>query len=61
MRAFMDKDFLLHTETAKHLYHDFAKKLPLFKGSLGRLKIVIVLFGLGLLLVPLLLQVSQRV
>ena len=29
MKAFMDKDFLLETETAKHLYHDFAKKLPL--------------------------------
>ncbi len=29
MKAFMDKDFLLATETAKHLYHDFAIKLPL--------------------------------
>ena len=29
MKAFMDKDFLLETETAKHLYHDFAEKLPL--------------------------------
>ncbi len=24
MKAFMDRDFLLSTETAKHLYHDFA-------------------------------------
>jgi len=29
MKAFMDKDFLLETETAKHLYHDYASKLPL--------------------------------
>ena len=29
MRAFMDKDFLLTTETAKHLYHDYAAALPL--------------------------------
>ena len=29
MKAFMDKDFLLETETAKRLYHDFAEKLPL--------------------------------
>ncbi len=29
MKAFMDKDFILHTETAKHLYHDFAEKLPI--------------------------------
>ncbi len=29
MKAFMDKDFLLETETARHLYHDYAKKLPL--------------------------------
>ena len=25
----MDKDFILETETAKHLYHDYAKSLPL--------------------------------
>jgi len=25
----MDKDFVLETETAKHLYHDYAAKLPL--------------------------------
>ena len=29
MRAFMDKDFLLETPTAKHLFHDYAEKLPL--------------------------------
>ena len=29
MKPFMDKDFLLSNETAKHLYHDYAKKLPL--------------------------------
>ena len=29
MKAFMDKDFLLETETAKHLYHDYAKSMPL--------------------------------
>ena len=28
MKPFMDKDFLLSTETAKHLYHDFAADLP---------------------------------
>ncbi len=28
MKAFMDKDFLLKTDTAKALYHDFAAKLP---------------------------------
>ena len=29
MKDFMDKDFLLETETAKHLFHDFAEPLPL--------------------------------
>ncbi|MCD7756072.1 MAG: glucuronate isomerase [Firmicutes bacterium] len=29
MKAFMDKDFLLETETAKHLYHDYAAHMPL--------------------------------
>ena len=29
MRAFMDRDFLLSTETAKHLYHDFAEGMPI--------------------------------
>ena len=26
MRPFMDQDFLLSTETAKNLYHDYAEK-----------------------------------
>ncbi len=29
MRAFMDKDFLLSTETAKHIYHHYAASLPI--------------------------------
>ena len=29
MKQFMDKDFLLETETAKHLFHDYASKQPL--------------------------------
>ena len=29
MKAFMDKDFLLETETARHLFHDYAEDLPL--------------------------------
>ena len=29
MKSFMDKDFLLETETAKHLYYDYAKSQPL--------------------------------
>ena len=29
MKEFMDKDFILQTETAKHLYHDYACKMPL--------------------------------
>ena len=29
MKSFMDQDFLLQTPTAKHLFHDFAEKLPL--------------------------------
>ncbi len=29
MKPFMDKDFLLETETAKHLFHDYAKHMPL--------------------------------
>ena len=29
MKAFMDKDFLLETETARHLFHDYAKDMPL--------------------------------
>ncbi len=30
MKAFMDKDFLLKTETARHLYFDIAKDLPIY-------------------------------
>ncbi|MCR4904911.1 MAG: glucuronate isomerase [Clostridiales bacterium] len=29
MKAFMDRDFLLETPTAAHLYHDYAAKMPL--------------------------------
>lgn len=29
MKAFMDKDFLLTSDTAKHLFHDFAEQLPI--------------------------------
>lgn len=29
MKAFMDKDFLLETETAQRLYHDHAAKMPI--------------------------------
>ena len=29
MKKFMDQDFLLQTETAKHLYHDYAKVMPI--------------------------------
>ena len=29
MRAFMDEDFLLSSETARHLYHDVAADLPI--------------------------------
>ena len=28
MKQFMDKDFLLSTDTAKTLFHDFAEKMP---------------------------------
>ena len=29
MKVFMDKDFLLETPTAQHLYHDYSAKLPI--------------------------------
>ena len=29
MKAFMDQDFLLETETAKELFHDHAAKMPI--------------------------------
>ena len=30
MKQFMDKDFLLKSETAKILYHEYAKKMPIY-------------------------------
>lgn len=30
MKKFMDEDFLLETETAKKLYHEYAKDMPIF-------------------------------
>lgn len=30
MTQFMDKDFLLQTETAKTLFHNYAKEMPIF-------------------------------
>ena len=29
MRKFMDKDFMLYNDTAKHLFHDYAEALPI--------------------------------
>ena len=29
MKAFMDQDFLLSSEAAKKLYHDYAEKPPI--------------------------------
>ena len=29
MKAFMDQDFLLSTETAKKLYHEYAAEMPI--------------------------------
>ncbi len=29
MKAFMDADFMLYNETAKHLFHDYAESLPI--------------------------------
>lgn len=29
MKKFLDKDFLLETETAKHLFHDYAENMPI--------------------------------
>ena len=29
MKTFMERDFLLGNETARHLFHDYAEKLPL--------------------------------
>jgi glucuronate isomerase len=30
MKKFIDENFLLHTETAKKLYHEFAERMPIF-------------------------------
>lgn len=30
MKEFMNKDFLLHSETAKTLYHEYAKNMPIY-------------------------------
>jgi glucuronate isomerase len=30
MKPFLSEDFLLQTETAKRLYHDFASGMPIF-------------------------------
>ena len=30
MKLFMDEDFLLSTDTARTLYHDYAKAQPIF-------------------------------
>ena len=29
MKAFMDKDFMLQSATAQHLYHDYAAAMPI--------------------------------
>ena len=29
MKRFMDEDFLLHSEFAEDLYHEYAEKLPI--------------------------------
>ena len=29
MKEFMDADFMLSTPTARHLYHDYAEKMPI--------------------------------
>ena len=29
MKKFLDSDFLLDTNTAKHLYHDYAQNMPI--------------------------------
>ena len=31
MKKFLDKDFLLQTETAKVLYHEYASKMPIYE------------------------------
>ena len=29
MNSFMDRDFLLDTQSARHLFHDFAENMPI--------------------------------
>ena len=29
MKAFMDKEFMLQSATAQHLYHDYAEDMPI--------------------------------
>ena len=29
MKAFMDKEFVLQSPTAQHLYHDYAEQMPI--------------------------------
>ena len=38
MKAFMDQDFILETETAKKLFHEYSEKLPLVDYLKGRSK-----------------------
>lgn len=60
MQMFFSKN-LSNYRSRLFVYTLLQKNCLCLKAVWGRLKIVIVLFGLGLLLVPLLLQVSQRV
>ena len=30
MKAFMDKEFMLQSPTAQHLYHAYAEDMPIF-------------------------------
>ena len=34
MKEFMNRDFILDTPIAQHLYHDYAKVLPLVEQAL---------------------------
>ena len=40
MKAFMDKDFLLSTETAKKLYHEYAEVMPIIDYHWGSLDLI---------------------
>ena len=39
MKAFMDKDFLLSTETAKKLYHEYAEVMPIIEAIMFKPKV----------------------